>query len=202
MNFGLSEYLFWHNLVFTPDYPGYVGPGGNDKKQEYAVGEYQYAHIAPKYLAKWTAVGSDIRDAAHEMLWKLRNAAVREAVALGVPPEFLPQMEDGTLRLLRYPPGAAIAEHHDFNLLTLPLWRNIWSNYRRGDDAYDGRSIHYGEIFNLLFPDQKPTTHWTLPHDRWQYSAVYFAMPHLGARLPDGSTVHEWVTGRKYETRK
>jgi isopenicillin N synthase-like dioxygenase len=198
MNFTVTDYLFWQNLIFKDDYPGYRPEGYEQPDGDIDGGSgYEYSHIAPKYLRDWKAVGSDIRTLAYDMLASLNRRARVAAMTLGIGPEFLPVMEDGTLRLLRYPPGTYNAEHTDFCLLTIPLYRNDWTPYFYTNGE---QGLHIGEIMEQL-TGTKATNHGVRATGVWQYSAVYFAMPPLFAVLPNDMLVTDWVEKRKKETR-
>ena len=201
--FTLKDYAFWSRMLFTDSYPGYRKAGF--EQPDAGTGSlYEYAHLAPKYLDEWRDCeyqdkpGADIRQLAYAMLHSLLTDAQEEAFSLGIPPDFHPVMEDSTLRLLRYPPGAESMPHTDFCLFTFPLWRNTWEPYKA--DLEHKKGLHIGEIMEKLL-GTPATTHSVRPHTRWQFSAAYFAMPALNAILPTGEPVKDWLDVRKAETR-
>ena len=209
MNFTVKDYAFWARLLFHPDYPGYR-KAGFEQPDSGEGSLYEYTHLSPKYIKQWREAGyegkpgGDIRELAYAMLHSLVAEAQETAIALGIPPDFMPVMEDSTLRLLRYPPGAISKRHTDFDLFTKPLWRNTWDPYvvHNVEKGYNHKNqLHIGELTQKLLPHVEATAHEVRRHHSWQYSAAYFAMPSLSAVLPDGQRVGDWVAARKKETR-
>jgi hypothetical protein len=195
----------WAHKLLNDKYPGYSIPG-TERADTYAPGGYHYAHIAEKYLQQCDTVDGQplFREEVtvmRNMLKDLTKVARRYAVSWGVPLEFLPTLEDSTLRLLYYPPGTYIAEHTDFNLFTVNLWRSDSAYYRHDDEHHIAPAdTHIGEIWGQLI-GEPATLHWTDKSAVAQYSAVFFAMPPLDAVLPDGTTVRAWLDERKRRSR-
>lgn len=203
MHLSTKDFLYWQELLFNDEYPGYFKPG-SERTDSYTVGQYEYAHLAPKYMHNWCDKGlycfSRKSSNAFALLNSLRQVASERAISMGIGPDFLPRLEDGTLRFLRYPPGACIDKHTDFNLFTMPLWRSSWENYQV--DAPHGKGeLHVGEILAMLQPGCDATVHYTTASEVWQYSVVYFAMPSLASVLPNGMTVADWLVERKKAAR-
>jgi hypothetical protein len=153
--------------------------------------EKRYLHVAIKYNPpEW----------ALRYLARAHFEACRVAEALGVPPDFYPRAENGTLRVLEYPPGAGSEQHTDFDLFTILCWRstpqdleltsgNMSPNWRPdGNEGLDlARAIdphlHIGEIGELV--GLGPATPHRVPaRDYAQRSIVYFALPANAAKLP------------------
>lgn len=193
----------WADRLLSTDYPGY-NPPGTERADMYALGDYSYAHVATKYLSQdCEALSDGQRNAMLNMLKDLVNTARRYSVGYEIPREFWPTMEDSTLRLLEYRPGAVIEEHTDFNLFTVNLYRTSRAPYRHGDDRAEAHidNVHIGEIWEQIDAERTATPHWTDVHPHTQYSVVFFAMPSLKAMLPSGVTVGEWLKDRKAQSR-
>ena len=194
--FKVADYRYLAQHFFTDTYPGYRKAGFEQPDSGYGSG-YDYTHIAPKYLHEWDG-GKHTKTTCMMFLMRLLRQAQETAYNMGIPPDFVPVMEDSTLRLLRYPPGTVSNAHTDFCLFTRPLWRNTWVPYVA--EGQEGSSLHIGELTTKLIGIPS-TVHEVKAYDRWQYSAVYFAMPALDCVLPEGLTVKEWLDVRKKETR-
>lgn len=182
----------------------------------------RFLHVAPKYDPPAWAVAYLAR--AH---WE----ACRVAEALNVPAAYYPRVADGTLRVLEYPAGAGTAEHTDFNLFTIVLWRSTpgdlvikrtwqetqvpaeWES-RRIDGARLSPGLHIGELGELVglgpaTPHRVPARPYT------QKSLIYFALPSHSAELPrpvtfeaqgglarvTAHTVGQWLAARKARSR-
>lgn len=197
----------WADHLFNPEYPG-GKPAGTEKADTYVQGFYSYSHVAAKYLNDDKSMSTQQRGSLMSLLQDLTNISRRYAVEWGIPKEFWPTVEDSTLRVLEYRPGAVIAPHYDFNLFTVNLWRSAPEAYRyksRWQDSNNGDiyipEIHHGEIWQLIDKHREPTLHWTAESLKTQYSVVFFAMPPLAAQLPDGRSVSEWLNDRKERSR-
>jgi hypothetical protein len=213
MKLTTQEYHTLYTLVFNPanNYPGYQpgvleSPDGNatwDTKKH-------YAHIALKYLDNYKGEG-----AVHMrlVLEEWTQYATEVAIDLGLPMKYWPHINDSTIRILAYRPGAESALHTDFDLFTLPMYRNIVSTYEANfengsvnflsEDTFN--RLHYGELMEEINPmAYKATPHKVTPDftGRTQYAAVFFAMPRLDVQLPCTKPVYEWLRERKGRSRK
>lgn len=171
-----------------------------------------YAHVAVKYLHGWD---SPHKGWMESVLHDWTSYAVDRAIEIGLPMKWWPSIEDSTIRILAYPPGAESHAHYDFDLFTLNMYRNVRETYERLDpdraDRYDwvrdglesSWDMHYGELATIINPNFKPTKHRVHQDylDRTQYAAVFFAMPRLSLTLPGGVKVWQWVENRKEESR-
>jgi len=199
-----------HSWVFSGRYPGYKSdvteaPHG-DGNWDYSK---RFAHIALKYLSRYDGQG---KSEMENLLYKMTDVAREAAIQIGLPPEFWPVVDDCNIRILEYGPGVVSAPHTDFDLFTLPMWRNIANGFRYVqpaptdkilDDACDHYpGIHFGELMPLIDKVYTATAHKVLASKRYQYSAVFFVMPRLDVVLPDGRTVGEWLEPRKKRARK
>lgn len=192
------------DLSGLPEYGGYTPavrevPNGDGNVD---VGK-RYLHVALKHDPPEWAVRHLAR--AH---WE----ACRVAEALRVPDAFYPRVENGTLRVLEYPIGAGSAEHTDFDLFTLNLWRSTPEDHEQHEFGpvwtRGARAHHIGEIGELV--GLGPATPHRVPARPYaQRAIVYFAMPAGAARLPlralpdavepherNRPTVSEWVAER------
>lgn len=197
MIFGYDD---WAELsfLFRVDYAGYKPtvreiPNGDGKVDA----EKRYLHVALKYNPPEWAIG---------YLARAHFEACRVAEELGVPAEFYPRVADGTLRVLDYPAGAGSAEHTDFDLFTVNLWRNSRSNVVVTDtdpSPHASTALHIGEIGELVGLG-RATSHYVKPSAGRQQSIVYFAMPDHAAVLPhrdEGPTVGQWLKERYARSR-
>lgn len=197
------------SLLFDSGYRGYKPntrelPNGDGKIDS----GKRYLHVALKYNPPGWAL--DILARAH-------FEACRIAEWIGVPAEFYPRVEDGTLRVLEYPPGEGSAEHTDFDLFTVNLWRSTPEDHEQYEsrnvrlDWYAGaQPYHLGEIGELVGLG-RAVAHRVQPRSYKQQALVYFAMPSLDAELPlnaaravgscDSVTVREWLEERKARSR-
>lgn len=212
--FTASDYKTISDIVFDDDeqYPGYrrniiESPNGDGKWDE----DKRYAHVATKYLEKYTNPfkSGTLRD----YLFTAHTKALEIAIELGVPRSFWPDLQDSTLRILEYAPGAITHKHVDFDLFTLMCYRNIRDDFRYTDSFGNkgltranelNSQIHFGEILELVIPEYKATPHEVIvdPLDRSQYSIVYFSIPVHDAVLPNGTTVGAWINERMGRSRK
>jgi len=199
------DYGVMSSIVFKTDYPGLKptvveSPHGDGKLD---TGKC-YAHIALKYLKEYKNV-ANVR-VLMAYLNEANKLAYTCAKELGIPHEYLPNIEDSTIRILSYPPQAISNEHTDFDLFTLMMYRNQPEcfNYCRNAPAREFQAgypqIHYGELLALV-ADYPATYHEVLSSEIPQESIVFFAMPSLTAILPDGQTVRTWLKERKDRSR-
>lgn len=217
----VQDYHTAYTMVFNPanEYPGYrpevsESPDGDiflDKGKH-------FAHIACKYLDKWDyAVGHRTidHDWLYQLLYDWTEYGIQVAIQLGLPMKWWPNVEDSTIRILAYPPGTVTHPHYDFDLFTLPMYRNIRDTYEvlEGDkaDRYSwvregalaADNFHYGELATLVNENYMPTKHQVRADEkgRTQYAAVFFAMPRLDLTLPTGVKVADWLEERKTRSR-
>jgi len=178
-------------------YPGYrptvrEAPNGDGNVDA----DKRYLHVALKYNPPPFAV---------KLLAQAHFEACRIAEALGVPDAFYPRVQDETLRVLDYPAGAGSAEHTDFDLFTVMCYRDTPEDFVRLD-AVDPRAeaidphVHLGELAEIIGLG-KATRHMVPARPYAQHAIVYFAMPSLSARLPDGRLVSEWLAERYARSR-
>lgn len=217
--FSASDYNLLHHLAFLPENKGYdpkkfEAPNG-DGKIDYAK---RYAHIARKYIELMPIRMREEQQLMHKLLTFAHGQAASIATELGVPQQYMPNMEDGTLRVLEYDHTAGSEPHKDFDLFTLMCYRNLPDFFEYVNESeedwkqavtlqraqkYNGQ-IHFGEIMELICPSTKANKHKvrpTLQEGIHQFSVVYFAMPKLSAVLPSGQTVGQWVDERKSRSR-
>jgi phosphohistidine phosphatase SixA len=202
--FSTTEYSELHRLVFRDGYAGYRPtvrelPNGDGKVDH----GKRYAHVAMKYLPERIAGDDAI---LYCYLARAHQRALAVATALGVPDEFMPDMQYGALRVLEYPAGEGGHAHTDFDLLTLMCYRDQpdrfvsdWHDMPEDVQAL-GHQTHLGEIGELLALG-RATRHEVLPSAAPQHSIVYFALPSHAARLSDGRTVGEWLSERMSRSR-
>jgi hypothetical protein len=215
--FTASDYKTISDIVFADGdpYPGYrkniiESPNGDGNWDE----KKRYAHVANKYLDKFS--NPFRRGTLNDFLQVAHNKALEIAIELGVPRVFWPDLQDSTLRILEYAPGAITHPHVDFDLFTLMCYRNIRADFKyvtMGRDIMSlglarantlNEQIHFGEILELVIPEYKATPHEVIadPLDRSQYSIVYFSIPHHDAVLPNGTTVGAWIDERIGRSRR
>jgi hypothetical protein len=206
--------LFTHNdydrlcdLFTVPGYAGYKpevleAPNGDGKIDA----KKRYLHVALKYKPPTWALS---------YLARAHFEACRIAEAVGVPAEFYPKVENGTLRVLEYPSGAGSAEHTDFDLFTVHCYRSTPGDFVRVD-AVDPRAeavdpdVHFGDIGQAIGLGSA-TRHFVPERHYGQEAIVYFAMPANGARMPDaaceasglpcGTNAIEWIADRYKRSR-
>ena len=215
--FTASDYKTISEIVFSDKepYPGYSkktieSPNGDGKWDE----DKRYAHVAKKYLKRYQNPFK--KGTLNDFLNTAHNKALEIAIELGVPREFWPDLQDSTLRILEYEPGAITHTHVDFDLFTLMCYRNIPDDFQydqsEADSSHPGivranelnRQIHFGEIMELIIPEYKATPHKVIadPLGRSQYSIVYFTIPNHDVVLPNGTTVGAFIGERKPRSRK
>jgi hypothetical protein len=154
-----------------------------------------YLHVALKYNPPWWA---------QIYLARAHFEACRIAEALNVPAHLYPRVEDGTLRVLDYPPGAGSAEHTDFDLFTVHCYRSHPADFVRLD-AVDSRAeaidpdVHLGEIAEIAGIG-KATRHFIPARPYAQQAIVYFAMSGKHAPL-NGGSVGDWLKERYARSR-
>jgi hypothetical protein len=189
------------STLFNPSekYAGYKpdvleAPNGDGKVDA----TKRYLHVALKYNPPPWAI------------WYLARAhfeACRIAEAIGVPDEFYPKVENGTLRVLEYPEGAGSAEHTDFDLFTVHCYRStpedfvIASGPKRPTQATDiDPHVHFGDIGQEI--GLGPATRHSVPERPYpQKAIVYFAMPANDAKMPDESRAIDWIADRYARSR-
>ncbi len=156
----------------------------------------RYLHVALKYNPPAWAI---------KYLARAHFEACRIAEAIGVPDAFYPRVENGTLRVLEYPAGAGSEVHTDFDLFTVPCFRSTPEDFIHLGHV-DTRvralapQLHMGELGEAvgIGPADR---HMVQAQPYPQKAIVYFAMPAHDARLPDGTTVREWLTERLQRSR-
>jgi hypothetical protein len=184
----------WQALsaLFVAGYPGYRPtvreiPNGDGKVDV----EKRFLHVALKY---------DPPEFARQYLARAHYEACRIAEALQVPDYLYPRVENSTLRVLDYPPGAGSAEHTDFDLFTVHCFRSHRDDFVR-TGSVDPRAeaidpdVHLGELAEVAGIG-KPTPHYVPGRSYEQQAIVYFAMPANSAKLPTGETVGVWLAER------
>ncbi len=217
--FNPQEYSLLHRLAFDPRNKGYdpkkfEAPNG-DGKIDYAK---RYAHIARKYIEKMPLAAKDETQLMRQFLNHAHGVALGIAIELGIPQQYMPDIEDGTLRVLEYDHTAGSEPHKDFDLFSVMCYRNLPDFFEYVHETEEdwkqagvlqraqkyNEQIHFGEIMELICPSTKANKHKvrpTLQPGIHQYSVVYFAMPKLSAVLPSGETVETWLEPRKNRSR-
>lgn len=199
--FNRNEYDRLCDLFTLPGYAGYKpevleAPNGDGKIDA----KKRYLHVALKYNPpEWARV----------YLARAHFEACRIAEAIGVPEAFYPKVENGTLRVLDYPPGAGSAEHTDFDLFTVHCYRSTprdfvrveadRTNMVRGAECIDP-DVHFGDIGAEVGLGQA-TRHMVPERDYRQEAIVYFAMPANDARMPTGERAIDWIADRYSRSR-
>lgn len=155
----------------------------------------RYLHVALKYdPPRW----------ACELLARAHFLACAVAEQQGVPDHLYPKVENGTLRVLEYPSCAGSAEHCDFDLFTLNLWRSPPNAHEwladNGRWMLGAEDFHWGEIGELCGLGGA-RLHRVTGRPSTQQAIVYFAMPAHKAILPTGQTTLEWLTERVSRSR-
>lgn len=191
-----EEYEQLYQVMFSPTFTGYTpavveAPNGDGKVDAVK----RYSHLNRRTFGSITE--HDDHTLCGQVFDRCMDLARSCAEAMGIPPVFWPSAEDSTLRLLEYPPWATSAEHTDFDLFTLNLYRSHL------DLIVPQLSIHHGEIAEIVSGGWlRATPHHVRTHPtQTQRSAVFFVMPPLGAVLPTGITVRDWLTERKTRSR-
>jgi hypothetical protein len=138
----------------------------------------RFLHVALKYDPPAWAI---------PFLARAHFEACRIAERLHVPDAFMPRVENGTLRVLDYPIGAGTAEHTDFDLFTVNLWRSTPSDHEQANPeaiwATGAPEWHVGRIGELVGLGNA-TPHRVPARPYAQKAIVYFAMPANHAVLP------------------
>lgn len=198
MIFNAGDYAqLWSLFYSAPPYAGYrpnvaEAPNGDGRVDA----EKRFLHVALKYDPPAWAV---------RLLARAHFEACIIAEQYRVPDAFYPRVENGTLRVLEYPPGATSVEHTDFDLFTVNCWRAggpvEWRTGTRGDWMRFETDVHMGEIGELV--GLGPATAHRVPPMQTgpQGSIVYFAMPAMDAVLPSGETVRAWLDERLARSR-
>jgi len=216
MKFTEKDWRHVADMTFTEAYPGYK-PGVIESPNGDGVWDTskEYTHIAAKYLnSEWGEENPLDATYLMDLLFDWVQTGKNVALRLGLPIQYWPTISDSTIRLLAYPPGAGTALHTDFDLFTLPMYRNIITTYEatfveEKDMPWENidqfNRLHIGELMAEINPHAYVATQHLVkadPRDRHQYSAVFFAMPSLEAVLPSGLTVSEWLLFRKARSRR
>jgi len=207
MIFSPSEFDALRELAFRSDYPGYKPnvreiPNGDGKVDA----EKRYSHIASKYLRQ----DSDSR--LWQALYRCHERALQVADLLELPVEWRPNLHASALRVLEYPPGAGSARHTDFDLFTLLAYRDplegleferdpTWGERRSLELNQIAPGLHFGELAEFIDQPTSATLHWVDEMNRWQFAAVYFALPSPETGLPDGRKVGDWLKERYARSR-
>jgi hypothetical protein len=185
--------------LFREGYSGYKpdvleAPNGDGKIDA----RKRYLHVALKY---------DPPEWARWYLARAHFEACRIAEAIGVPADFYPKVENGTMRVLDYPAGAGSAEHTDFDLFTVHCYRSTPEDFiaqapsigREAAHAIDP-NVHFGDI-GAEVGLGPATRHYVPERDYTQQAIVYFAMPANGAIMPNGMRAIDWIADRYARSR-
>jgi hypothetical protein len=219
--FDRSEYDLLANIVFRPGYPGFKPdvkelPNGDGK-----IDEKKYAHISLKNLANFGT--SRERTLLLRTLFVAHEAAEQVADALEVPQAFRPDIRYGAVRVLAYPAKTGLSHRHtDFDLFTIPLFRDVqetfrtypqaaldWSDQDQRERFYAAEDLapglHLGELGEAIGLGPA-TPHEVLPHDEGQLSMVYFAIPDWDTMMPKQVnhmplSVKNWLNERMARSR-
>jgi hypothetical protein len=209
MKFSRYDWIELASLFNLQGYAGYRPAMREAPNSDATVDEgKRFLHVALKY---------DPPPWAIPFLARAHFEACRIAERIGVPDAFMPRVENGTLRVLDYPIGAGTAEHTDFDLFTVNLWRSTPTDHEQFEGAPNREptwttgapNFHIGRLGELVglgaaTPHRVPARPYT------QKAIVYFAMPANRAVLPPyvdfdrepdlirgtvtvGETVGEWV---------
>lgn len=206
MNFCRFEYAYLVHLLFRDDWPGYTpdvveSPNGDGSRDD----GKRYAHVNEEDLA---AAPAELSAAVRPLFDRARAKADIVAKDIGAPP----LGPKSTMRVLYYPPGAGSARHTDFDLFTIPLFRDPVKGFEFLPYELQGAAanisgtastrrrkrhpgMHMGELWSKIKGDYA-CPHRVRPLDVEQRSIVFFAMPELSLELPSGSTVGEWLEER------
>ncbi len=205
--FSRSDYQEMSDLFSITGYAGYKpnvleAPNGDGKIDA----QKRYLHVALKYNPPGWAI---------QFLARAHFEACRIAEAIGVPEAYYPKVENGTLRVLDYPPGAGSAEHTDFDLFTVHCYRSTPQDFVKVQDAAPFKSnlqrpreyalaidpdVHFGDIGEAV--GLGPATRHYVPEREYaQQAIVYFAMPANDARMPTGERAIDWIADRYNRSR-
>jgi hypothetical protein len=200
--FDRADYNHLASLFTLPGYKGYKpevleAPNGDGKIDV----QKRYLHVALKYNPPQWAL---------YFLARAHFEACRIAEAIGCPEAYYPKVENGTLRVLDYPPEAGSAEHTDFDLFTVHCYRStprdfvkvespaecyaLQAGARRGAYVIDP-DAHFGEIGEAVGLGPA-TKHYVPGREYSQQAIVYFAMPANNAVMPNGTTAINWIAER------
>jgi hypothetical protein len=144
----------------------------------------RFLHVALKY---------DPPEWAVRLLARAHFEACRVVEGLGVCPHAAyPKIENGTLRVLEYPEGAGTAEHRDFDLLTVTMYRDKPNDIEQKPLPQGGwtRGIppyHMGEL-GQIFGLGPAALHRVPGRPYVQRAIVYFASPGMHTALPEPIT--------------
>jgi hypothetical protein len=189
MTYLMSSYAFSDlYTLFKPalKYAGYrpaVKENADSGALQKLDAEKKFLHVALKY---------DPPPFARMYLADAHFEACRVARRLGVPPLYMPDVENATLRVLWYPPGSGTVPHTDFNLFTIVCYRSHPAGLKRKVitaeeamlDTYSP-GLHIGDLGEMVGLGPA-TRHEVPPTDFPQSSIVYFASPRMDAGLPCG----------------
>lgn len=196
MRFTEEEYQHIYDLTFNAEgYAGYrptvqEAPNGDGNWDE----EKKYAHVATKYSP-----------CADLMLYYGRafEEACEVCRKLEFPSHLWPSWSNSCMRILDYPPGASSAEHTDFDLFTIQLFRDQPDGFIRSgtvDQADESIStgIHFGEMAEVAGL-RKAMPHYVKGLDVRQRSIVFFVIPPPDSALV---TVGAWLDERYSRSRR
>lgn len=199
--FDRADYDHLASLFTLPGYKGYKpevleAPNGDGKVDV----RKRYLHVALKYNPPQWAL---------YFLARAHFEACRIAEAIGVPEAYYPKVENGTLRVLDYPPEAGSAEHTDFDLFTVHCYRSTPRDFVKVRDDHTAKfclaesidpDVHFGDIGAEV--GLGPATRHMVPAREYsQQAIVYFAMPANDARMPTGERAIDWIADRYNRSR-
>ena len=192
-----NEFERAYQAMFSPTFTGYTpavaeAPNGDGRVDV----QKRYAHLNLRTIDSVEAALYRLR--LEDLFNQCMQEAFKFAEAMNISEMYWSSAEDSTLRLLEYPPGSTSAEHTDFDLFTINVYRSHPGLLHPG-----GVRVHFGELAEIISGGWlKATSHHVGAHPtQTQRSAVFFAMPPLDAVLPTGATVREWLTERKARSR-
>lgn len=191
-----ADYERLYQAMFSPTFTGYTpavaeAPNGDGKVDV----QKRYSHLNRRTFG--SIADHDDHTLCGQVFDHCMGLARDLAESMNIPSAFRPSTEDSTLRLLEYPPGATSAEHTDFDLFTINLYRS------HPDLIVPKLGVHHGELAEIVSGGWlKATSHHVPAHlTQSQRSAVFFVMPSLSAVLPTGVTVRDWLMERKTRSR-
>jgi hypothetical protein len=176
--------LFDTELAYAGYKPNVLEAPNGDGKVDVTK---RYLHVALKYNPPRWAI---------HYLARAHFEACRIAEAIGVPAEFYPKVENGTLRVLDYPAGAGSAEHTDFDLFTVHCYRSTPEDLIQNDP--NERNFLIGEIGEAIGLG-KAVRHFVPEQPYPQQSIVYFAMPANDAPITQRAI--DWIADRYARSR-
>lgn len=212
--FTQDEYNQLHALVFVDGYSGYKPtvqeiPNGDGKVDA----DKKYAHVAPKYL-----LTDQQKTDLTPFLQKAFNKAVAMAQLAHIPPEFMPNIQYGALRILDYPPGAVSNKHEDFDLFTTMCYRDMPDKFVADPVVKNSLAltrmrlldpqVHIGQLGEIVGLGGA-TPHQVLAstaEEGNQHSIVYFSIPDWNTMLPAYAgkppiKVVDWLNERMAQSR-